>query len=79
LVNSAKLNLTRTNLGIIFSKNGLSGQGKRIYADGSRDTAFSQLGIAVLDITLHELNGLDEYDKFLLMLQQKYEELRFRI
>jgi len=75
----SKLNLTKTNLGVIFSRNGLSGRGKRAYADGSRDTAFSQLEIVVLDITLDELRGLDNYDEFISMLQRKYEELRFRI
>lgn len=74
-----KLNLTRTNVGFIISRKGLSGKGKLIYADGSRDTAFSQLGIIVIDITLDEISALNDFNDLLLLLQRKYEGLRFRI
>lgn len=75
----SKLNLTKTNVGIIISRRGLSGRLRRLHADGSRDTAFSQLGIVVLDITLDEINNLENQNDFPSLLQRKYEELRFRI
>lgn len=74
-----KLNLTKTKQGAIVSRWGFSGSaGKgRAYAKRDQKTAFSEMGVAVLDISVHEIEMLNKLDDWLMLLQRKYEEIRF--
>jgi hypothetical protein len=72
-----KLNLTKTKQGAIVSKEGLSGSSGFGYATRDRKIAYSEMTVAILDIQLGEIEQLNSTEEFLLLLQQKYEDLRF--
>jgi hypothetical protein len=73
-----KLALNKTMQGAIVSKKGLAGAPKFSFASRDQKLAYAQLGITVLDITLPDLQRLQSTDDFLAMMQNKYEDLRFK-
>ena len=74
-----KMLLNKTNQGIIVSRNGLAGRGKYVYASRDQKIAYSQLNMVVLDISISNLQNLRSTMDFLLLLQKKYESLRFGV
>ena len=73
-----KLILNKVNQGAIISKVGLSGGREYKFASGDLKSAFTQLNIVVLDITIADLRVVESTMDFLILLQKKYERLRFR-
>jgi hypothetical protein len=72
-----KLNLSKTRQGIIVSRLGLTGSGGFAYASRDQKLAFSEMDVVVLSITIEEVARLAGVGEFLMLLQRKYEELRF--
>ncbi len=72
----AKLTLTGIQTGIVVSRNGLTGQGKRRFAEEIQHHALSRSNIVVIDVLTSELVNLDSTEAFLALLQTKYESIR---
>jgi hypothetical protein len=72
-----KLTLCKTKQGAIFSRNGLTGAPQYEFASRDQKLAYSQGEFVVLDIKLSELVNLQSTADLLVMMQQKYEQLRF--
>jgi len=72
-----KMLLNKTSQAAIVSRMGLSGAPKYAFASRDQQLAFAQLGLVILDIRLSDLQTLRSRDDFLLLLQKKYEKLRF--
>ncbi len=72
-----KMNLTKTTQGAIVSRKGLSGSPTYRFASRDQKLAYSEMGVAVLDLKVTDFQNLSSAADFLTLLQLKYEELRF--
>lgn len=75
----SKMNFTKTTQGAIVSRKGLSGSPGYRYAARDQRLAYSGMGVVVLDIRVADLRSLRSSQDLLALMQQKYEELRFRM
>jgi hypothetical protein len=67
------LESTRAETGIIFSKHGVSGEGKAEHGDRELLKVFQNRGIAILVVSLKDLEAVARGRNFIEMLRSKYE------
>jgi len=67
------LESTRAGCGIIFSKLGVSGEGKAEHGDRELLKVFQSRGIAILVVTLQDLEDVAKGRNFIELLRSKYE------
>ena len=73
---SSKLSVTKVKAGAIFSRKGLTGRGKKKYAEQFRDLIFNEAGIAIMDIVLDDLKGISSSSDFASLLRRMNEKVR---
>ena len=67
----------KVNFGILFSKNGISGEGKAKDADRDRLKVFLDRGLVIIIISHDDLVKVSNGESFLNFLRKKYEGVRF--
>jgi len=72
-----KIQNTKTNLGIIFAKNGISGTHKGSYAMREIDLAFQNQGISIVVFNENDLENIHDGTDFYELLDEKLFNLRF--
>lgn len=72
----SKILSKKTNFGILFSKKGITGNGKDTDAQNEIRTAYQGSGIVILDVSLPDLKLLIEGANLIVLLRGKYERLR---
>lgn len=70
------LESAKSNCGIIFSKQGVSGERRTVYAERELLKVFQDRGIAILVVSLKELQEVAKGRDFIEMLRSKYEAVR---
>lgn len=70
------LDSTKSNFGIIFSPNGISGRENMRYAERERIKVFQDRGIAILILDYEDFKFFADGGSFLSRLRAKYESLR---
>jgi hypothetical protein len=73
------LDSVKSRFGILFSKKGISGEGKTLYAEREQLKVFADRGIAIVVITEADLERVAAGESFLSMLRTKYETVRLDI
>lgn len=73
---SRVLDSTKANCGIIFSREGISGEGNTRYAERELLKLFQSRGIALLVVQLRDLQEVTKGRNFIEMLRSKYEAVR---
>ncbi len=70
------LDSTKSHFGILFSKNGLSGQGKTTAAEREQLKIFQDRGMVIVVVDLKDLEYLAKGSNFTNLLREKYERVR---
>lgn len=70
------LDSIKSRFGIIFSTNGITGQGKNIYAERELLKVYQDRGIIIVIFDLKDLEFIADGGNFISMLREKYEKLR---
>jgi len=70
------LDSTKSKFGVLFSKKGISGQGKTLYAERERIKIYQDRGVSIVVIDKGDLHFLSEGGNLLNLLRMKYESLR---
>jgi hypothetical protein len=70
------LDSVKSRFGILFSKNGISGEGKTKFAEREQLKVFADRGIAIVVITEADLERVARGESFLSVLRTKYETVR---
>ena len=70
------LDSTKARFGILFSKNGISGQGETKYAEREQLKVFQDRGMVIVVIDEKDFNYLVEGGNFINMLRERYETVR---
>lgn len=73
------LDSVKSRFGILFSKKGISGQGKTQYAEREQLKVFADRGITIVVITKADLESVARGESFLSMLRTKYETVRLDV
>lgn len=73
------LDSTKSKFGILFSKNGISGEGRTINADREQLKIFQDRGMIIVVIDLNDLKYLADGTNFINLLRTKYERVRLDI
>jgi hypothetical protein len=71
------LDSTKTNLGILFSKNGLTGAKRTTDAERELLKMFQDRGVVIVVVTEADLQQVLRGANFLTILRDKYEQVRF--
>lgn len=71
------LHSTKCRFGILFSKRGITGSGRTRDAEREQLKVFQDLGMAVVVVSLSDLERLASGANFITMLREKYETRRF--
>ena len=70
------LDSTKSKFGILFSKHGISGEGRMLYAERERIKVYQDRGVSIVVINHSDLNYLANGGSLLSLLRAKYEALR---
>jgi tetratricopeptide (TPR) repeat protein len=70
------LDSTKSRFGILFSKSGISGQGKTKHAEREQLKVFQDRGMVIVVIDQNDLNLIMEGESFINILRSKYEKVR---
>ena len=70
------LDSVKARFGILFSKQGISGSGKRKYADSEQLKVFQDRGIVIVVVDQNDLQRIANGANFISMLREKYEAVR---
>jgi hypothetical protein len=70
------LDSTKSRFGILFSKNGISGEGKTANAEREQLKLFQDRGIVIVVVNESDLKKVASGANFLTMLRTKYEQVR---
>jgi hypothetical protein len=70
------LDSIKSRFGVLFSKNGISGQGKGKFAEREQLKVFADRGIAIIVIAEAQLERIAKGESFLAMLRSEYERIR---
>lgn len=70
------LDSVKAHFGIIFSPNGISGEGKNKYAEREQFKVFQDRGLAIIVINRSDLNYVAKGGNFIALLKRKYEKIR---
>jgi hypothetical protein len=70
------LDSVKARFGILFSKKGLSGEGKNRYASREQLKAFQDRGIVIVVVEEKDLKAVAQGASFTTMLRRKYEHVR---
>jgi hypothetical protein len=73
------LDSTKAKFGILFSKNGITGQGRRTDADLERLKAYQDRGIVIVVVDLDDLKKIAGGTNFISMLREKYMVVRLNL
>jgi hypothetical protein len=73
------LDSTKAKFGIMFSKNGITGQGRRTDADLERLKVYQDRGIVIVVVDLDDLNQVTNGTNFISMLREKYMVVRLNL
>ncbi len=73
------LDSTKCKFGILFSKDGTSGQDEKKHAEYEQLKVYTSRGIAIVVVSLTDLERLADGDNFLSMLRTRYEKVRLGI
>ena len=73
------LDSVKSRFGILFAKEGISGEGITRYAEREQLKVFADRGIAIVVITLNDLVRIEKGESFLSMLRTKYETVRLDV
>lgn len=70
------LDSTKSRFGILFSKNGISGQGKTVYAVREQLKVFQDRGMVIVVVDEQDLRDVATGVNFISLLRAKYEAVR---
>lgn len=70
------LDSIKSRFGILFSKNGLSGEGKTLFAEREQLKVFQDRGMVIIVVDLNDLVNVAKGSNFITILRTKYEEVR---
>jgi hypothetical protein len=73
---SRTVDSSHCKVGILFARNGISGQRDRLYAERATAKLFQQHGIVVIVLTLDDLRPLLTGGSIITVLRQHYEKIR---
>lgn len=71
------LDSTKTRFGILFSKRGVSGQGRAVDAERELLKMFQDRGIVIVVVNEDDLRNVAKGKSFITLLRTKYEQVRF--
>jgi Holliday junction resolvase-like predicted endonuclease len=71
-----KLSVAKMQIGLIVSRNGLTGRTAKDDARGLTHTLFSMASVAIIHMSLEEICTIDSSREFIERLDKKYEEIR---
>ena len=70
------LDSVKAHFGIIFSPNGISGEGKNKFAEREQFKVFQDRGLAIVIINKNDMEYVAKGGNFIALLKRKYEEVR---
>lgn len=70
------LDSVKAKFGILFSKNGISGRGKKRFADLEQIKVYQDRGLVIVVIDKEDINSVCSGTNFLSLLQKRYEAVR---
>ena len=70
------LDSTKSDFGILFSKNGLTGEGKTAFGEREELKVFQDRGMVIVVIYKSDLEYISEGGNFINLLRNKYEKVR---
>jgi hypothetical protein len=70
------LDSVKSKFGILFSKSGISGEGKTIYAEREQVKVFQDRGMIIIVINLNDIQHVADGGNFINLLRKKYEAVR---
>ncbi len=73
------LDSVKSRFGILFSKQGISGEGKRKFAELEQLKVFQDRGIVIVVVDQKDLERLAEGANFISILRSKYERVRLNL
>jgi hypothetical protein len=73
------LDSVKSRFGILFSKNGISGEGKHRWADLEQLKVFQDRGIVIVVIDQKDLEAVADGANFISLLRSKYEAVRLNL
>jgi hypothetical protein len=73
------LDSIKAKFGILFSKNGISGEGKTLYAEREQLKIYQDRGIVIVVIDQADLKYIASGGNFIALLREKYESVRLDI
>lgn len=73
------LDSTGCRFGILFSKNGISGENEKRHAEYEQLKVYANLGVAIVVVDQKDLERLASGENFLSMLRTRYEKVRLGI
>jgi hypothetical protein len=66
----------KSNFGILFSKNGITGQNEELYAEREQLKVFQDSGIIIVVIDLKDIDNIKSGQNLINLLRTKYEKVR---
>jgi hypothetical protein len=73
------LDSTKAKFGILFSKSGLSGQGRTEYAEREQLKVYQDRGIVIVVLSLSDLEAVAKGANLIALLRERYEAVRLDI
>ncbi len=70
------LDSIKSRFGILFSKSGISGEGKTKYAEREQLKVFQDRGMVIVVVTQRDLDPIAKGENFISLLRKKYETIR---
>ena len=70
------LTSVKSNFGIIFSKNGITGEGEELYAEREQLKVFQDSGIVIVVVDLKDIENIKSGQNLINLLRTKYEKIR---
>jgi hypothetical protein len=73
------LDSTKAKFGILFSKSGLSGQGRSEDAEREQLKVYQDRGIVIVVLSLNDLESVASGANLILLLRERYEAVRLDV
>lgn len=67
---------TKCKFGVLFSKNGISGEGENVYAEREQRKVFQDSGIIITVIDLDDIKNISNGQNIINLIRNKYERIR---